>query len=251
MGDVQNSPIVFTASMNMDKPDNIPHHVAIIMDGNGRWAKARHLPKIAGHQAGAKSVREAITAAKELGIKCLTLYTFSTENWKRPKAEIGALFRLLEEYLDKEEAGLNKNNIRFSVSGDIEALPNPIREKLSRVIESTKNNTSLTLNLALNYGARNEILNAVRRISSDIREGRLAVDDINENLFSSYLYTKGLPDPDLLIRTSGECRVSNFLLWQIAYAELYIVKKFWPDFKKADFKKAVSEYGRRERRFGG
>ena len=235
----------------MDNLDNIPKHVAIIMDGNGRWARSRHLPKIAGHRAGAKSVREVIEAARELGVKVLTLYTFSTENWKRPKAEVSALFRLLEEYLDKEEAGLNKNDIRFSVTGDIAGLPESVRYKIGKVMKSTSGNTGLTLNLALNYGSRREILDAARRIAKEAALGKIDPDAVDEKLFSEYLYTKDLPDPDLLIRTSGECRVSNFMLWQIAYSELYITGKLWPDFRKGDFKKAVSEYRRRERRFGG
>ena len=235
----------------MKNSNNIPQHVAIIMDGNGRWAKAHHLPKIAGHRAGAKSVRQAIEGARELGVKVLTLYTFSTENWKRPKNEVQALFRLLEEYLDKEEAELNEKNIRFSVIGDIDGLPEAIRLKIKKVMGSTSKNTDLVLNLALNYGSRLEILRAARNIARDAVGGKLDPDGIDEKLFSGYLYTNELPDPDLVIRTSGECRVSNFLLWQIAYSELYITKKFWPDFTKGDFTKAVAEYQRRERRFGG
>ena len=235
----------------MDNPNNIPKHVAIIMDGNGRWARSRHLPKIAGHRAGARSVRETIEAAKELGVKVLTLYTFSTENWKRPKGEVAALFRLLAEYLDKEEARLNKKNIRFSVTGDIAGLPEAVRHKIEKVMASTSGNTGLTLNLALNYGSRPEILRAVKSIAKESVSGNVDPDKIDEKLFSGYLYTKDLPDPDLVIRTSGEYRVSNFMLWQIAYSELYITTKLWPDFKKDDFKKAVTEYRRRERRFGG
>ncbi|MFH0763431.1 MAG: isoprenyl transferase [Candidatus Omnitrophota bacterium] len=235
----------------MNNPKKIPQHVAIIMDGNGRWAKSRGLPKIAGHRAGVKSAQSAVEAADELGIKVLTLYTFSTENWKRPRMEIDALFGLLKDYLDREEDKLNKNNIRFSVIGNIEGLPESLRKKLKKVIESTKNNTGLTLNLALNYGSRDEIVNAARNIARDVLAGSLSAEKIDDNLFSSYLYTKGLPDPDLLIRTSGECRVSNFLLWQVSYAELYITKKLWPDFKKQDLEKAVAVYQRRERRFGG
>ena len=235
----------------MDNPNNIPKHIAIIMDGNGRWARSRHLPKIAGHQAGAKSVREAIEAAKELGVKVLTLYTFSTENWKRPKGEVSALFGLLEDYLDKEEAKLNENNIRFFVTGDIAGLPEAVRNKIEKVLASTSGNTGLTLNLALNYGSRPEILRAVKDIAKEAASGKIDPDSIDEKLFSEHLYTKGLPDPDLVIRTSGEYRVSNFMLWQIAYSELYITKKLWPDFRKGDFKKAVAEYRKRERRFGG
>ncbi|MCX5687005.1 MAG: isoprenyl transferase [Candidatus Omnitrophica bacterium] len=235
----------------MNNPKNIPRHVAIIMDVNGRWARSRGLPKIMGHRAGVKSAEEAVRAAGELGIKVLTLYTFSTENWKRPKREIDALFGLLEEYLDKAEDKFNKNNIRFSVIGNTEGLPESVRKKLKKVITLTKNNTGLTLNLALNYGSRSEIVNAARNIAKDVLAGSLAAEKIDDNLFSTYLYTKDLPDPDLLIRTSGEFRVSNFLLWQISYAELHITKKLWPDFKKQDLRKAIAEYQRRERRFGG
>jgi len=230
---------------------NIPQHVAIIMDGNGRWARSRGLPKVAGHRAGVKSAQAAIESAIEIGVKVLTLYTFSTENWKRPKSEVELLFRLLEDYLTREEERLVKNNIRLSVLGDIEGLPDLIKNKLKHVMEVTKDNTKLILNLALNYGSRHEIINAIREIAKDVESDRVKAEDINEQLFSSYLYTKGLPDPDLLIRTSGEFRVSNFLLWQISYSEIYVTKKLWPDFKKGDFKKAITDYQKRERRFGG
>ncbi len=237
--------------LNMNNPKNTPQHVAIIMDGNGRWAKKRGLPKIAGHRAGAKSVDEITRAAAETGVKVLTLYTFSTENWKRPKEETGALFRLLDEYLEKKNAELNKNNIRLSVIGKIEDLPQSTQARLKQVIESTKSNTGLCLNLALNYGSRTEMVEAVRRISRAVKAGLLDPEKIDERVFSDSLYTKGMPDPDLLIRTSGEYRISNFLLWQISYAELYITDKLWPDFRKGDFKKAIREYRNRERRFGG
>jgi undecaprenyl diphosphate synthase len=230
---------------------NIPHHVAIIMDGNGRWAKKRHLPKIAGHSAGVDSVREVIKGAKELGVKFLTLYAFSTENWKRPKDEVSALFKLLENYIDKETNSLHKNDIRLSAIGRIEDLPRIVQEKLKQAMELTRDNKSLTLNLALNYGSRTEIVEAVRKIAKECQAGKLRPDDIDEKTFEDNLYTKGIPDPDLLIRTSGEMRVSNFLLWQISYAEIYVAKKLWPDFKKIDFKKAVMEYQRRDRRYGG
>ena len=230
---------------------NIPRHVAIIMDGNGRWAERRALPKMMGHRAGVKAGEEAIEAARELGVKVLTLYTFSTENWKRPKAEVGALFRLLEAYLDKNTPKLMKKNIRFSVIGRISDLPASTRERLDKTMKMTRNNTGLILNLALNYGGRPEIVDAASALAKDVKAGKVGVEDIDEELFARYLYTKDLPDPDLLIRTSGELRISNFLLWQIAYAELCMIEKLWPDFKKADFKKAVSEYQRRERRFGG
>ncbi|MDD5421964.1 MAG: isoprenyl transferase [Candidatus Omnitrophota bacterium] len=235
----------------MNEFKNIPQHVAIIMDGNGRWAKARGLPRIAGHRAGAKSVDEITTAARESGIKVLTLYTFSTENWKRPPGEVSALFKLLDRYLDKEEAALNKNNIRLSVIGHIDELPAPTQDRIRRVISSTQNNSGMILNLALNYGSRAEILDAVRAVALEVKSGSVPVEQIDEKMFSGALYTKGLPDPDLLIRTSGEYRISNFLLWQISYSEIYITQKLWPDFRKADLKKAVMEYQNRERRYGG
>ena len=235
----------------MNNPTAIPQHVAIIMDGNGRWARRRGLPKIAGHRAGAKSVDEITKAAAEAGVRVLTLYAFSTENWKRPKAEVGALFKLLEDYLVKEIARLKKNNIRLSVIGDLKDLAQSTREKLAEAIESTKDNTGMVLNIALNYGSRSEIVAAARAIATDVKRGMIKDDDIDEGLFSRYLYTRDLPDPDLLIRTSGESRVSNFLLWQISYAEIYITDKLWPDFRKGDFIKAICEYQKRERRFGG
>lgn len=221
------------------------------MDGNGRWARKRGLPRIAGHRAGAKSVKEVIEAARESGVKILTLYTFSTENWKRPKYEINALFKLLENYIDKEARSLVKNGIKLSVIGKFEGLPETVQKKLREVIEMTKDNRSLTLNLALNYGSRAEIVDAVRKIITDCQSQRLRPEEIDENTLSRYLYTKDMPDPDLLIRTSGEMRLSNFLLWQLSYAELYIAKKLWPDFKKNDFKRAMEEYQKRQRRYGG
>lgn len=238
-------------NLNMDNTTNIPKHVAIIMDGNGRWAKKRGLPKIAGHRQGVASVRNVIEAAKETGVKILTLYTFSTENWKRPKDEVEALFRLLDEHLDKEADKLLKNDIRLSVIGAIDGLPDFVRDKLKKIMKLTENNSGLLLNLAINYGSRSEIIEAVRAISKDVKAGSLGIKDIDESKVSKYLYTKDIPDPDLLIRTSSEYRVSNFLLWQIAYTELYITPKLWPDFTKEDFKEALAEYQRRERRFGG
>lgn len=221
------------------------------MDGNGRWAVQRNLPRMAGHRAGVRSVEEVINGARESGVKILTLYAFSTENWKRPKYEVDALFKLLESYIDAQAGKLTRNNIKLSVIGRLEGLPESVRNKLKSVIEATKRNTALTLNLALNYGARNEIIDAVRAIAGDCVSKIMRPEDIDEKSFSGRLYTKGLPDPDLLIRTSGEMRLSNFLLWQLSYSELYISKKLWPDFKKADFLKAVKEYQSRQRRYGG
>lgn len=230
---------------------NAPRHVAIIMDGNGRWAKKRGLPKISGHRAGAESVREAIKAAMESGVKILTLYTFSTENWKRPKHEIEALFKLLDDHIDREFEDFHKNGIRLSVIGRLQDLPENTRKKIEDVIEKTRNNKALVLNLALNYGSRTEIIDAVRKIASESRSGKINPDELDESKFSCYLYTKDMPDPDLLIRTSGEMRLSNFLLWQLSYSELYFTDKLWPDFKKKDFKKALLDYQKRERRYGG
>jgi undecaprenyl diphosphate synthase len=229
----------------------VPGHVAVIMDGNGRWASQKGLPRIAGHSAGAKSVEEVIKAAKESGVKILTLYAFSTENWKRPKYEVDALFKLLENYIDSQTDILIKNDIRLSVIGRIEGLPDNVQRKLKSIMDKTRSGSSLLLNLALNYGARTEIVDAVRAVVKDCISGKVDPNKIDENTFSGYLYTKDLPDPDLLIRTSGEMRLSNFLLWQLSYSELYISKKLWPDFKKGDFIEALNEYRNRQRRYGG
>jgi undecaprenyl diphosphate synthase len=221
------------------------------MDGNGRWAAKRGLPRIAGHRAGAKAVKEAIRGAVDCQVGVLTLYAFSTENWKRPKHEISALFKLLEEYIDTETDELDANGVRLSVVGDLEALPESARKKISACVEKTRHNDKLVLNLALNYGSRAEIIAAARAVAHECAAGRMKPDDVTERVFGEFLYTKGLPDPDLLIRTSGEMRLSNFLLWQVSYAEIYVTKKLWPDFTRKDFKKAVDEYERRERRYGG
>ena len=233
--------------------NNLPKHVAIIMDGNGRWARERGLPRVAGHRAGMKSVREVVKASIEFGIPVLTLYAFSQENWKRPKEEVSVLMDLLDYFLNKEIKNLQKQGVSFRALGRIEALPEPVLKKLNEAVDSTRNNTKLVFNIALNYGARTEILDAVREI---VREALASPPSLNgfsqltENYFSDRLYTRGLPDPDLLIRTSGEMRLSNFLLWQLSYAEIYITKKYWPDFTKEDYAKAVREYQKRERRFG-
>jgi undecaprenyl diphosphate synthase len=228
----------------------IPQHVAIIMDGNGRWARRRGLPKLAGHRAGVETAREILEVAKKLGVKVLTLYTFSTENWKRSRQEISALFGLLEDYLDKEIGKLNENDIRFNVIGDLEGLPQALRAKLEHAISTTRQNSSFLLNLALNYGARQEIVEAARAIAEEASAGKMRPSDITEEVFSRHLYTKGIPDPDLLIRTSGEMRISNFLLWQISYTEIYVTKKYWPDFHARDLKRAILDFQRRQRRFG-
>jgi len=235
----------------MNKDKKIPTHVAIIMDGNGRWARRRGMPNIVGHRAGVETIRRVIEISLDMDIKVLTLYAFSTENWSRPKKEVEGLMRLLDRYLEEERKKLQEHNIRFNVIGNLEKFPTAIRQKLKDTIAFTGKNNKLLLNLALSYGGRDEIVHAAKRISQDVKEGRLRLEDLDEQSFSRYLYTKGIPDPDLLIRTSGEMRISNFLLWQLSYAEIYMSKKLWPDFKKEDFKKAIDTYATRDRRFGG
>lgn len=225
----------------------LPKHVAIIMDGNGRWAKKRRLPRIEGHRAGSKSVKEVVETSARLGIKYLTLYAFSKENWKRPKREISFLWRLLEDYLRREDKVLIKNNLRLRVIGQIEDIPANVRGELERVEELTKNNTRMTVILALNYGGRAEIVDAVKKILMD---KTIEPASLSEETFSSYLYTSGIPDPDLLIRTSGELRISNFLLWEIAYSEIWITPEFWPDFHRKHILQALVDFQKRERRFG-
>ncbi|RJP80920.1 MAG: isoprenyl transferase [Candidatus Zixiibacteriota bacterium] len=225
-------------------PGKIPHHIAIIMDGNGRWAKQRSLPRIAGHREGINSVREIVRVCGELGVKILTLYTFSSENWRRPRQEVSALMRLLLVTINREVADLNRNNVRLTVIGRINDLPEKPRQGILNGIEALKNNTGLNLNLALSYGGRQEILDAVRDIC------RQGLQEVTEQEFSRHLYTADIPDPDLLIRTSGELRLSNFLLWQLAYTEIYVTEVLWPDFRRAELVKAILAYQGRERRFG-
>jgi len=236
--------------MRIDKA-RVPKHVAIIMDGNGRWATKRHLPKIAGHQAGIRRVEEIIRAADEFGVKILTLYTFSTENWKRPKREVDALMRLLENYIDRETERITKEGMRLNVIGRVSGLPPSLQLKLRRAEERTMNNKKVLVNIALNYGGRAEIADAARKIAEEVKQKRLNPDDVSEENFSDYLYTAGIPDPELLIRTSGEMRISNFLLWQLSYSEIYVTKKLWPDFGKKEFENALLDYEERERRYGG
>ncbi|UCC78360.1 MAG: isoprenyl transferase [Candidatus Zixiibacteriota bacterium] len=228
----------------------LPDHIAIIMDGNGRWARKRGLLRTAGHRAGVKTVKKIVRIAGEIGLKYLTLFTFSTENWKRPKTEVTAIMRLLEQTTRKELSELLENNVRLIATGNIENLPPKKREVLLDAIERTKNNTGLVLNLALSYSGRAEIIQAIKNIAADISSKKIKPEDLNDQLFSSYLQTNGLPDPDLLIRTSGEMRISNFLLWQTAYTELYVTDILWPDFTEEDFLKAIADYQRRDRRFG-
>jgi undecaprenyl diphosphate synthase len=239
------------AHLNPETRANLPQHVAIIMDGNGRWAKQRHLPRIEGHRAGAESARVIIRTAGELGIKYLTLYAFSVENWNRPKDEVDALMKYLIHYLKTETPELNKNNVKLEVIGQIYRLPENVQEHLKKSIATLSKNNGLTLIMALSYGGRTEIVDAVRGIAKKVKDRELDPADITEQVVAQHLYTRHFPDPDLLIRTSGEMRVSNFLLWQISYAELVITPTFWPDFRKAQFYAALEEYHQRHRRFGG
>lgn len=228
----------------------IPLHVAIIMDGNGRWAKKQGEERIFGHKNAIQAVRDAVEQAAESNIKYLTLYTFSEENWNRPRQEVLALMELLVDSLNAELETLMKNNIRLNTIGNIEKLPENCLKNLKNTLEKTKHNTHMTLTLALSYGARDEIIKAVKKISSDIKNGEISIKNINEELFNKYLFTKNIPDPELIIRTSGEQRISNFLLWQIAYSEFYFTDILWPDFRKEHFIQAIENYQNRERRFG-
>jgi undecaprenyl diphosphate synthase len=230
--------------------EKLPHHIAIIMDGNGRWAKKKNLSRISGHIKGVNAVREIVTACRELGIKVLTLYAFSIENWKRPKDEVTALMELLKEYLLKEGEEMIQNNIRLSAIGRLEDLPLEVRKTLNETKKKTERCDGMVLNLALSYGGRSEIVHATQAIVSDFQKGKINQEEINLQCFSQYLWTRGIPDPDLLIRTSGEFRISNFLLWQIAYTELYVTETLWPDFDRKELLKAIADYQSRERRFG-
>lgn len=231
--------------------DIVPRHVAIIMDGNGRWAKERGLPRTEGHRQGIKRVREILRTASEAGVKYLTLFAFSSENWKRPKTEIQMLMRSLDNFLNQNLKELIDNNIRLNVLGRKEPIPDYLWKNLNKVQDQTRKNNGLVVNLAFNYGARQEIVDAVNKVVKDSLDKKIDLEDINVDNFGSFLYTAGIPDPDLLIRTSGEMRLSNFLLWQLSYAELYFVRICWPEFKKDNFLEALQEYGRRTRRFGG
>ncbi len=228
----------------------LPQHIAIIMDGNGRWAKKRHLSRISGHIKGVEAVREVVKTCRELGIKILTLYAFSMENWRRPKEEVKALMDLLNEYLVKERAEMIEKNIRLMAIGRLQDLPPPVQLTLRETIRMTEACNGMILNLALSYGGRAEILHAVQGIMADVRNKTITAEEIDQERFSRYLWTWGLPDPDLLIRTSGEFRISNFLLWQIAYTELYVTDTLWPDFNREELLRAIADYQSRERRFG-
>lgn len=230
---------------------NVPQHVAIILDGNGRWAKKRFLPRKAGHVAGSKTVEQICEDAWNLGIRYLTVYAFSTENWKRPQDEVDALMKLLRQYLKDCIKRSTKNNMCVRVLGDITPLDEDLKNSIRELEEVSKNNTGLHFQVALNYGSRDEMIRGMRTMMTDVAERKLSPDEITEESFASYLDTKGIPDPDLLIRTSGEERLSNFLLWQLAYTEFYFTDVLWPDFKKEDLEKAIAYYNNRDRRFGG
>ncbi len=239
-----------TIRESLKKQGNIPNHIAIIMDGNGRWAKQRKRPRVFGHNEGINSVRAITEECGKLGVNYLTLYTFSTENWSRPKDEVTALMRLLLKTIRKEIDKLNKNNVKLSLIGHTSDLPEKSLKALMDGADSTRNNTGLNLNLALSYSSRQEILDAVKNISTEIKHGNYDINNIDEKLFSEHLYTGNKPDPDLLIRTSGEMRLSNFLLWQLAYSEIYVTPVLWPDFRNMELFDAIIDYQKRERRFG-
>jgi undecaprenyl diphosphate synthase len=228
----------------------LPRHIAVIMDGNGRWAVEKNLSRSEGHRQGIETVREIVKASSQIGIKYLTLYAFSLENWKRPSSEVGILMKLLEMYLAKEIDELHRNNVRFTTIGRLSSLPKAIQKLVITSTEKTKNNTGLNLILALSYSGRWDIVRAVQMIALDVRRGKVSPEDINEEFFAGQLQTSGVPDPDLMIRTSGEMRLSNFLLWEMAYGEMYICDKYWPDFSREDLYQAIENYTGRERRFG-
>ena len=240
----------FRDSMHILNPDRLPHHLAIIMDGNGRWAKQRMLRRIVGHQRGVETARLMVEECSSLGIRYLTLYAFSAENWLRPKTEVKALMTLLKKYIRSETPRMMKNNIRFNVIGDRSELPPDVEQEVTDALTQTAANSGMVLTLALSYGSRQEIVRAAKQMAGDLTAGRIAADRVDERLFNSYLYTSDIPDPDLLIRTSGEMRISNFLLWQLAYAELYFCDVNWPDLGKKDLYRALHDYQSRERRFG-
>ncbi len=238
------------ARVSLDRT-RIPRHVAVIMDGNGRWAEVRGLPRLEGHREGRQALRRTLEGALECGVEILTLYAFSTENWRRPPAEVQALMGLLIESLEAEADGLNRNGVRFRVSGMVQEMPDEVQAALARVVALTRGNTSITLNLALNYGGRRELTEAARRLAEAVAAGRLSASAIDEKTMASCLFAPDLPDPDLVIRTSGEQRLSNFLLWQVAYSELYFTDVRWPDFGKLDLFEAIRAFQARDRRFGG
>ena len=231
--------------------ERIPAHIAIIMDGNGRWAKQRKLPRTMGHRAGMKNIKMMVEESSNLGVRYLTLYAFSTENWKRPVEEVGALMDLVVEFINREFEELHRNNVRLNSIGDISKLPEKSKAAIEDAKYKTRNNTGLTLNIALNYGGRDEIVRGVKEIAEEVLEGKLKVDSIDDKVISDHLYTSGMPDPDIIIRPSGELRISNYLLWQSAYSEFWFSNINWPDFTKEDLRRAISDFQNRDRRFGG
>lgn len=237
--------------MQLINKDKLPRHIAIIMDGNGRWAQKRFMPRTFGHRSGMSSLKQTVETCRELGISCLTVFAFSTENWKRPRDEISFLMNLLVEYINKEIEELHQNDIRLQVLGDFSSLPESSIKAIDMALTKTAANQGMVFNIALNYGARNEIIRAVRHLCEQVEKGLMTAADIDEAAFSQALYTAGLPDPDLLIRTAGEMRISNFLLWQIAYAELWFSTLLWPEFNRQELLRAIWEYQQRDRRFGG
>lgn len=239
-----------TRQAAMKHHSRLPRHIAVIMDGNGRWAQQHSLARVAGHKQGIETVRDVVKASSQLGIKYLTLYAFSLENWKRPRTEVNALMQLLEYYLRNEVEELHANKVRIRAIGKLNALPKKVQKILQAAIEKTKDNEGLTLTLALSYGARWDIVRATQMIALDVRRGKLSPEDVTEETFASYLVTADMPDPDLLIRTSGEMRISNFLLWEIAYSEIFVTAKCWPEFGRADLYEAIESFLQRERRFG-
>jgi len=234
-----------------EETETLPKHIAIIMDGNGRWAKQQGLTRAEGHEAGAKSVRAIVEGCREIGIEVVTLYAFSTENWRRSRIEVSALFRLLSKYIKQELENIHKEDIRVSIMGRMDGLPKNVVKDLEYSMDRTVSNKSMVLNVAINYGARAEIADAARAIATEVQQGDLAVDKIDEACVADHLYRPALPDPDLLIRTSGEMRMSNFMLWQLSYTEIVMMKTLWPDFRKSHLRKAIAEYQQRQRRFGG
>jgi len=228
----------------------IPTHIAIIMDGNARWAKAKNLPLALGHKSGSENVRKIAESCIEIGVKNLTIYAFSSENWDRPQDEVSYLMKLLDEYLEKETKPLIEKDVKIIISGNLEKLPTSTKEKIAAIQNQTKNHQALTLNVAFSYGSRQEIVDAAKKIALDVSQGKISVDEINAEIFSQNLYNPKIPDPDLLIRTAGDLRLSNFLLWQLAYAEFYFTKTYWPDFNKSELMRAISEFNKRERRYG-
>ena len=238
-------------TINDINKENMPQHIAIIMDGNRRWAKEKGIETKLGHKAGAENLEKLANFANDIGLKYLTVYAFSTENWKRTKEEVGALMVLLKSYVDKFLKRANTNNIKIRVLVDLERLDSGLRESIDEIVEKSSNNTGLTLNIAFNYGGRDEITNAVKHIAKDVENGKMKIDEIDEQVISNKLYTCGEPDPDLLIRTGGELRISNFLLWQLAYTEFLFVDKYWPDFSEEDLLNAIHTFQTRKRRFGG